>query len=186
MKKVISLVLCAASLFGMTACGAMGGTTSGSTTSTSNVASATNTAVTATSGSAAGRSCGAALRNLYTQYKVDGKLDMSNTANLLNIAALATSCSEIKNAVKGSDYYKTFAQGLVAGSLETVTETTAENVITSLTGIDLSGLATSSTAQKVNETVNTTTNTVNNVANSVSSAASAISSLSSLLGSFGK
>ena len=63
--------------------------------------------------SGSGQASGAALRNLYTQYKTDGKIDMTNINNILNLAALSQCIGELKDAgtVDKSDYIKDFATG---------------------------------------------------------------------------
>ncbi|MBP5319235.1 MAG: hypothetical protein J6Y77_07525 [Paludibacteraceae bacterium] len=154
-KTIISVLLIA--VLGLTACGS-------SSTSTSS-ASATST-----SGMSAGQSCGSALKNLYTQYKADGKLDLQNASNLLNIASLASSVGTIKNAEKNSSYYKSFAQGMISGSMQTVTTSNVDSVISSLSGMDLSALS-SKSAQ---------------ASSTASSIASTASSLTSLLSSLKK
>ena len=91
-------------------------------------------------GSTAGKATGTALMGLYNQYKTDGKLDLGNATNLLNIASLAASITDIKNAEKGTNYYTTFASGLITGSSQKVTSSTVDNVISGLTSVDYSTL----------------------------------------------
>ena len=43
-----------------------------------------------------GRAAGAALKSLYAQYKADGKLDMSNFNNIMNLATLANNTKDLK------------------------------------------------------------------------------------------
>lgn len=154
-KTIVSALLIA--VLGLTSCG------SSSTASSS--ASATST-----SGLSAGQSCGTALKNLFVQYQADGKLDLQNASNLLNIASLASSVTSIKNAEKNSSYYKSFAQGVITGSTQTVTRSNVDEVISTVSGLDLSALS-SKTAQ---------------ASSTASSIASTASSLTSLLSSLKK
>lgn len=161
--KFLSLALCVSLTAGMLICSStstaasLGGTL-GSAATIASTANSTNDA------SASGKNCGAALKGLYTQYKSDGKLDMKNTTNLVNIASLATSMSSIKGHTKDTDFYKQFAAGMVSGSSQTVTSFNVDNVVSSLSNINLSSLTSTSTA-------------------SSSTKSAATSALSSLLGS---
>ncbi|MBP5488347.1 MAG: hypothetical protein J6X77_02130 [Bacteroidales bacterium] len=97
--------------------------------------------------SGSGQASGAALRNLYTQYKTDGKVDMTNINNILNLAALSQCIGELKDAgtVDKSDYIKEFATGLILGSNNLVTQTNSTPVVSGLTnlaGINLSSVTT--------------------------------------------
>lgn len=94
-----------------------------------------------------GQASGAALRNLYTQYKADGKIDMTNINNILNLAALSQCIGELKDAgkVDKSDYVKEFATGLILGSNNLVNQTNSTPVVgglTNLAGINLSSVTT--------------------------------------------
>lgn len=135
------------------------GTTTETTTATE--ATATETASTAT---VDGKAAGVALRSLFTQYKTDGKLDMGNLNNLLNLTSLANNIQGLKGQANKGTFYKDFASGLVTGSNNLVTEENSTSVMDGLTNlvnnVDLSGLT-----QKA-ETAQTT------VAEKVASAAS--------------
>lgn len=94
-----------------------------------------------------GQASGAALRNLYTQYKTDGKIDMTNINNILNLAALSQCIGELKDAgkVDKSEYVKEFATGLILGSNNLVNQTNSTPVVSGLTnlaGINLSSVTT--------------------------------------------
>ncbi|MBR0109182.1 MAG: hypothetical protein IJM05_01095 [Bacteroidales bacterium] len=94
-----------------------------------------------------GQASGAALRNLYTQYKTDGKIDMTNINNILNLAALSQCIGELKDAgkVDKSEYVKEFATGLILGSNNLVNQTNSTPVVgglTNLAGINLSSVTT--------------------------------------------
>ncbi len=94
-----------------------------------------------------GQASGAALRNLYTQYKTDGKIDMTNINNILNLAALSQCIGELKDAgkVDKSEYVKEFATGLILGSNNLINQTNSTPVVgglTNLAGINLSSVTT--------------------------------------------
>ena len=99
-----------------------------------------------------GQASGAALRNLYTQYKADGnKVDMTNLNNILNLATLSQAITELKDAgkVDKSDYVREFATGLILGSNNLVNQTNSTPVVSNLTniaGIDLSSVTSAATA----------------------------------------
>ena len=102
---------------------------------------------TATSVSAAtsnGQAAGVALKALYTQYKADGKLDMGNLTNLMNLTTLANNVQGLKGMSNKTDFYKEFATGLVMGSNNLVTQNNSNSIMNGLqnlvNNVDLSGL----------------------------------------------
>ena len=145
-----------------------------------------------------GNSAGSALLSLFTQYKADGKLDMTNPTNIANLITLA-------NNIKGLAAAKntgSFLSGLISGSKNLVNKSNQTNVLStlsSLSNLDLSSL--SSTAAKSAATAAATSaakGLLSKVKNSASTAAgqtastantasnSALSSATSLLtGLFG-
>ena len=102
---------------------------------------AANETVTA---AANGQAAGSALKSLYTQYKADGKLDMSNLNNILNMTTLASNVKGLKGMTDKSTFYKDFAAGLIAGSGNLVTQNNSVAVMSGLTNlvnnVDLSAL----------------------------------------------
>ena len=94
-----------------------------------------------------GQAAGAALKALYTQYKADGKLDMGNLTNLMNLTTLATNVQGLKGQSNKSAFYMDLAKGLVLGSNNLVTESNSSSVMSGLTNlvknVDLSGLTAS-------------------------------------------
>ena len=118
------------------------GTSTETTTTTTETATETVAAATTD-----GQAAGAALKALYGQYKADGKLDMSNLTNLVNLAALATSVQNLKGQTDKSAFYKDFAAGLITGSNNLVTESNSSSIMSGLTNlvnnVDLSGLTAS-------------------------------------------
>ncbi|MBR5275406.1 MAG: hypothetical protein IKU33_09230 [Bacteroidales bacterium] len=94
--------------------------------------------------SSSGQAAGAALKSLYSQYKADGKLDMSNLNNLMNLATLANNVKGLKGMTSKTDFYKDFATGLVSGSNNLVNSSNSSSIMGGLqnlvNNVDLSGL----------------------------------------------
>lgn len=115
----------------------------GNTTETTTT-TATETVAPATSD---GQSAGVALKALYGQYKADGKLDMSNLTNLMNLAALATSVQNLKGQTDKTTFYKDFVKGLISGSNNLVNADNSTSIMSGLqnlvNNVDLSGLTAS-------------------------------------------
>lgn len=116
----------------------------GNTTETTTTMTATETVAPATS---EGQAAGVALKALYGQYKTDGKLDMSNLTNLMNLAALATSVQNLKGQTDKTTFYKDFVKGLITGSNNLVNENNSTSIMSGLqnlvNNVDLSGLTAS-------------------------------------------
>ena len=116
----------------------------GNTTETTTTTTATETVAPATS---EGQAAGVALKALYGQYKADGKLDMSNLTNLMNLAALATSVQNLKGQTDKTTFYKYFVKGLISGSNNLVNENNSTSIMSGLqnlvNNVDLSGLTAS-------------------------------------------
>lgn len=115
-------------------------------------------AETTVSAATSGQKAGAALKSLYSQYKADGKVDMSNITTLTNLATLAANVQGLKGQSDKSAFYKDFAKGLVLGSNNLVTNTTSSTVMSGLSNlannVDLSGLASSATSSITNSLAN--------------------------------
>ena len=133
-KMKLTKIFAAAALVLMTAsCGVLG---SGSTQATS-------------AGTTGGQASGAALKNLYTQFQADGKLDVTNINNVVNLATLANGIQGLKNQDDKSAFYADFAKGLVLGSGNLISNTTAPSITNTLSGLantDLSALTNAATA----------------------------------------
>lgn len=116
----------------------------GNTTETTTTTTATETVAPATS---EGQAAGVALKALYGQYKTDGKLDMSNLTNLMNLAALATSVENLKGQTDKTTFYKDFVKGLISGSNNLVNADNSTSIMSGLqnlvNNVDLSGLTAS-------------------------------------------
>lgn len=106
--------------------------------------STTTETSTETAATTNGKAAGAALRALYTQYKADGKLNISNLTNIANITTLASNVKGLKGLTDKSAFYKDFAAGIITGSNNLVTEDTSGSVMSGLTSlannIDLSNV----------------------------------------------
>lgn len=116
MKLNVIIVAAAAAILAAS-CGILGGT---STTPNPN---------------ASGAAAGAALKGLYGQYQADGKVDLKNLNNIINLATLLNNIDGIKNDNTA------FVGGLITGSSNLVNnnnQTGVVNGLTSLAGIDLS------------------------------------------------
>lgn len=102
------------------------------------------TTETVSAGTTNGQAAGAALKALYGQYKADGKVDMSNLNNIINLATLANNIKQLKGQTDKSTFYKEFAAGLITGSNNLVTSKNSTSVMSGLTNlvnnVDLSGL----------------------------------------------
>ena len=121
---------------------------------------ATTVTTTTTTATTNGQAAGVALKALYTQYKADGKLDMGNLTNLMNLTTLATNVQGLKGQSDKGTFYKDFASGLVLGSSNLVTSTNSTSVMSGLTNlvenVDLSGL-TASAEEKAQSAASTLT-----------------------------
>lgn len=103
-----------------------------------------STTTTESAGTTNGKAAGSALKSLYTQYKADGKLDMSNLNNIMNAATLATNVKGLKGQSDKTTFYKDFAAGLIVGSNNLITQSNSTAVMSGLTSlvnnVDLSAL----------------------------------------------
>lgn len=137
MKRIITIVL--VSLVGFMAAEA-----TASAQLLKNLLKKATTETTTTTATTNGKAAGAALKGLYSQYKADGKLDMANLTNIMNLATLANNVKDLKGQTNKSDFYKDFATGLVSGSGSLVTSANTSSVMSGLTSlvnnVDLSAL----------------------------------------------
>lgn len=186
MKLSTIFAALAATVIAAASCGVLGGTSSTSTASTGTTAAPATATTTSSAAYTNGTTSGTALRNLYVQYQAEGKLNLTNPSNLLNIASLTSSLSGLKGQEEGKAYYKDFAKGLIAGSVNLVTTDNSSAVMSqlgTLANTDLSGIGNilttaSSTASQQQSTTSTGT-----ASEKVNQAATAITSI---LGIFGK
>jgi hypothetical protein len=111
------------------------------------VASATISAG-ASEATSVGQKCGNAVKNLYNQYKAEGKLNLKNINNITSLATLATNATQMKDNIKNADFYKDLTNGLITGSQNLINKENVEQVVTSLTNTDLSALTNIATSAK--------------------------------------
>ena len=123
LKSIAVVALCALTV----SCGVLGG------------------AGNAQSGTVNGQSSGAALKSLYSQYKTDGKVDLTNLNNIISMAQLVNGIQGLKGLDDKSAFYTDFASGLILGSNNLVTQQTSKPVTNTLgslvSGTDLSAIA---------------------------------------------
>ena len=137
MKRIITIAL--VSLVGF-----MAAETTASAQLLKNLFKKATTETAAPTATTNGQAAGAALKSLYTQYKTDGKLDMANITNIMNLATLANNVKDLKGQTNKSAFYKDFATGLVSGSNNLVSSSNSNAVMSGLTNlvdnVDLSAL----------------------------------------------
>ena len=117
------------------------------------------------SASASGQASGAALKSLYSQYKADGQIDVTNLSNIMMLSQLANGIQSLKGVDDKSAFYTDFAAGLILGSDNLVTKQTANPITNTLqtlaNGTDLSSIAAAGVlAAAQNEQVNSAQQTV--------------------------
>lgn len=114
--KALKLFVIAAAMTLVASCGIM-------SNGTSNTSAQKNAST--------GTSLGAALLALYTQYKTDGKIDWSNLNNILNIATIANTIKNNKNALTEN----AFVSDVISGSKNLVTKANAGTVLDQLAAL---------------------------------------------------
>lgn len=137
---------------------------------------ATTETTAASAATSNGQAAGAALKALYTQYKADGKIDLSNINNIMNLAALANNVKDLKGQTSKSAFYKDFAAGLVTGSNSLVTSSNSTAVMNGLSklvnNVDLTALQ--GKASEVVENVTTKGSAALEDANQIATSVSSI------------
>lgn len=137
---------------------------------------ATTETTAASAATSNGQAAGAALKALYTQYKADGKIDLSNINNIMNLAALANNVKDLKGKTNKSAFYKDFAAGLVTGSNSLVTNSNSTAVMNGLSklvnNVDLTALQ--GKASEVVENVTTKGSAALEDANQIATSVSSI------------
>lgn len=152
-----------------------------------------NPAASGVANTATGNSAGNALLGLYSQYKTDGKLDLTNINNIINLATLASNCQGLKSNAADTG---SFLAGLITGSRKLVNQNNSSAVLNGLKTIAATNLnsitrAASTYAQNANSKVAgaadaAATTAINSVNTSAASVTSAISALNSIFNTFGK
>ena len=137
MKRIIAIAL-------VTLVGFVAAETTASAQLLKNLLKKATTETAAPAATTNGQAAGAALKALYSQYKADGKLDMANLSNIMNLATLANNVKDLKGQTNKSAFYKDFATGLVSGSGNLITSTNSSSVMSGLSNlvnkVDLSAL----------------------------------------------
>lgn len=134
-----------------------------------------------------GNNAGSALYGLYNQYKTDGKLDLTNINNIINLATLASNCQGLKNTTADTG---SFLGGLISGSRKLVNQNNGSLVLDGLRKVASANLnsinnaastyatnAAGAAAGAVNTAAEKAVSTVNANAAGVTSAITALSGL---------
>lgn len=117
--KVFATIALAATVVLAASCGVLGhGGTATYNPAAGTVANATT-----------GNNAGSALLGLYSQYKTDGKLDLTNINNIINLATLASNCQGLKNNAADTG---SFLGGLISGSRKLVNQNNGSLVMEGL------------------------------------------------------
>lgn len=183
MKKFFGILVCFAVCLMTSSCGILGvGTKNGSA-------------------SVSGQASGAALKSLYSQYKTDGQIDVTNLSNIIMLAQLSNGIQGLKGVDDKSAFYSEFAQGLIMGSDHLVTKNTASSVTGTLQNLanttDLSSIAAAGvlavaggeqSTQNTTQTAaqSTVSEAVEMIEDATDEVSSTISSLTSIFGLLGK
>lgn len=96
-----------------------------------------------------GIAAGKALLALYQQYKADGKLDISKTANITNLISLATNVQGLTGSSTTKTTPASFVTGLINGSSKLVNKSNSNSVLGalgSIANLDLSSLSSAASA----------------------------------------
>jgi len=191
MKTFASIALAATVLFSAS-CGILsnGTTATGTTATGTDAASTANTSV---ANATTGTNAGTALLGLYNQYKTDGKLDLKNINNIVNLATLASNCQGLKNSAADTG---SFLTGLIAGTKKLVNQNNGQAVLSGLKDIASANLSSIKSAAatyaasallKTAGAADTAANAaVNSVNTSSAGVTSALNSLSSIFTSLAK
>lgn len=182
MKKQLFLAeILSISLLTFSACGLL---KSGNTTAATPAATTTTTAATTTTTTAAtyGQGAGAAIMNLYRQYKTDGKFDAANANNIINALQLMANCTSLKENYKDKTYMAEYSQGLILGASGLINTGNVENVVNNLTTI--AGEKMEAATSKTNEALSQAATTTSNVLTQAATVANSASSIANLLSLF--
>lgn len=140
MKRIAILMMCIATL-------AMSGCSALSTATSSNAVA-----------KASGQACGTAVQGLYSAYRNTGTVDLTNSTNLNNALALATSYAAMKENKGDTNYRKAFINGLIASSAGLITSQNAAAFVDKM--LATAGLS-NITAQGIAQTASTAAAVVN-------------------------
>lgn len=136
------------------------------------------------SASSSGNSVGGALTSIYTQYKKDGKIDLTNLSNIINLATIANNIGLLKGAADtaasaATNSLESFVGGLISGSGNLVNASNSSSVVGSLTklaGLDLSSI--------INAGNQAATDAATTLSSNAAGVASAVGTLTSIFKQF--
>lgn len=144
-----------------------------------------------------GQAAGSLLKKFQKQYKADGKIDLANLDNVIQLTALGNVIYGLKGQDDNSEYFNDFSMGLVSGSKKLINTNSASNItklLRSLADIDFTSISKATEAalnSAIPEMYSTGQNGEKKAAEAISSlssdrnaiaAASAVSSILDLLG----
>lgn len=191
MKLIKSIAAASLLIIAATSCGILGSSATTTPTASANTGASLlgNIASAALTGSSAGQNSGAALKSLYSQYKTDGKVDMGNLTNIMNMATLVNGIQGLKTNNDKSSFYADFAKGLVLGSGNLVTSKNSNNIMGALTNMantDLSAITkvAGSLAGKASSTSAATQDALKSLSAANSNVNSAVNSLGTIFSMF--
>ena len=173
--KVLPILAIAASMMLASSCGIL-----------SQSAASYNPATSAVANLTTGTGAGSALLGLYSQYKTDGKLDLTNVNNIVNLATLASNCQGLKSSTADTG---SFLSGLISGSKKLVNQDNGSTVLNSLKSIASSNLSSITDAAKsyaASSATNAAVSALTGVNTNTSGVSSAVSTLSTLFNTFSK
>lgn len=145
-----------------------------------------------------GQAAGALLKKFYKLYKDDGKIDLANFDNVVQLTALGNVIQGLKGQDDNSDYFNDFTSGLVPGSKKLINTAIAPNItriLRSLANIDFTTISKATEAamnSAITETFSTGQSGEKKVAAAIASlstdsnALAAVSTVSSILDLLGK
>lgn len=180
--KVLSTLALAATVILAASCGLLG-------QSAATYNPAANTVANATTGTNAG----SALLGLYSQYKTDGKLDLGNINNIVNLATLASNCQGLKNKTADTG---SFLTGLISGSKKLVNQSNGSAVLNGLKQVASANLnsitsaastyASNAAGKAAGAADAAATTAINSVNSGAAGVTSAISALNGIFSAFAK
>lgn len=137
-------------------------------------------------GTQTGNTAGSALLGLFTQYKADGKMDLTNVNNILNLATLVNNVKGLKTNNNSGSYLADFASGLIKGSKSLVNQNNSTDVINGLvklSGLNLNNITNTANtiASGTEQAAATAAQKINTTSSQVTSAVNTLSSIFSLL-----
>ena len=91
-----------------------------------------------------GQAAGALLKRISKQYKADGKIDLTNLDNVINLTALGNVTMNLKGQDDNSEYFKDFTTGLALNSKRLISPNNVLNIaklLRSLADLDFATIA---------------------------------------------